>query len=194
MTHRINGGRIHHLGAKVAKLHGLGIRQFVDGESPRYDAWVGRHKTVHIGPYFKCLSIEGCRHYGRRIVGASTPQVGGHIGLSIAGYKAPHHSHPALFTAKSLGYQAVGGIKVEQVLVALMHGFDKAPRVVVRGATDEFCHNERRQALAICHNGITNLWCEVLNKAHAMQNATQFAQQGIDICHKACLLFGSYHV
>lgn len=150
-----------------------------------------RHEAVHISPYFKCLRIEGCRHYGRRIIGASTPQVGSYISLGIAGYKAPHHGHPTLFTAESLGYQAVGDIKVEQVLVTLMHSFDKASRVVVRGTTDEFCHNERRQAFAVCHNGITNLWCEVLNKAHAMQNAAQFAQQSIDICHKACLFSGA---
>ena len=46
----IDGGRIDHLGAEVAQLHGLDVAELGNGVGAFDDAWVGCHKAVDVGP------------------------------------------------------------------------------------------------------------------------------------------------
>ena len=75
-TDRIDGRRIDDLRSKVAELHRLDVAQFVDGVSSLDHTGVGGHEAIHIGPYFKNLSVQVRCYDSRRIVGAASPEVG----------------------------------------------------------------------------------------------------------------------
>ena len=95
-AHRIDGGRIDHLRTEVTQLHGLDIRQLVDGVGRLDDAGVGRHKAIHVRPYFQYFGIEGRSDDGCGVVRAATPQVGGLVGVAVAGDEARNHGHGGL--------------------------------------------------------------------------------------------------
>ena len=77
LAHWENGGGIDDFSPEVATILSLIVSEFVDGESRRYDSWVGCHESINICPNLQHLSTECCSYDGSGVVRASTSEVGG---------------------------------------------------------------------------------------------------------------------
>ena len=62
------------------------------------------------------------------------------------------------------------------------------------GTVDQLGHDERGKSFTIGHNGICRLRRHVLNETHAVENASQFGEERIEVGYEACLLFVDNHV
>ena len=112
MENRVDCWRIHHLGAKVAKLHSLDERELIDDIRRRNHARVGSHKAVDIGPNFKRTSIERRSNQRRSVVAAATTQVGDFARVAVRRNEARHQRHIALKRAERLLHKLLGELKV----------------------------------------------------------------------------------
>ena len=173
----VDRGRIDHLGPEVAQLHGLAVAQLAYGVGRGYDARVGRHEAVHVGPYLQRLGIEGRGDDGRRIVGASAPQVGRDARLGVRGDKAARHGH-LVVPRKRLAHAAVALVEIDHGLAALPPRAYDVARVIMAGTVDEGGADERREALAVGHDGVGRLGRQVLDEAHAVEDAFELAEMG----------------
>ncbi len=86
----VDGRRVDYLGAEVTQLHGLDIRQLVNGVCRFDNTRVSCHEAVDVCPYLQYLCIEGCGNDGCCIVAAATSQIGGFAGVAVAADKAWH--------------------------------------------------------------------------------------------------------
>ena len=102
--HGVDGGRVDYLGAEVAQLHSLVVRELVYGVSIGDDARVGRHEAVHVRPDLKGGGIERRGDDGSGVVGASAAEVGRLAVVDVAGYEARDDCHLG-HTGKSLAHQ-----------------------------------------------------------------------------------------
>ena len=64
----VDSRRIYHLRTEVAKLHRLDVAQLLNGVGSLYDARVGGHEAVHVGPNLKNFGVECCGDDGSCIV------------------------------------------------------------------------------------------------------------------------------
>ena len=118
---RIYRRRIHHLGTEVAQLHRLHIAQLVDGIGSRYHLRVGRHESVHVGPYLQDAGIQHRRNHRCRVVRTATAQVGHAARILVRCDEARHHRHLGQFVEGLLD-KHLRQFRVEQVLVMLALG------------------------------------------------------------------------
>ena len=87
----VDGWRIDDLGAEVTELHGLYVRQLVDGVCRLDDAWVGSHEAVNVRPDLQHFGIERCGNDGSRIVRTATSQIGRLARIAISADEARYH-------------------------------------------------------------------------------------------------------
>ena len=179
VTYRIDGRRIHHLRTEVAKLHRFDVAQLLDGVCGLYDAWVGCHKAVHVGPYLKNVGVERCCDDGSGIVGTATTEVRDLVGVAVFAYKT-RNKRNALQVAEGATHEAVGQFGVESVLMVLAHGLDELARVVPLCALHQCCHDVRAESLAVAHDGVLRLLREVVNEIHAEVDGAQLLEERVD--------------
>ena len=104
--------------------------------------------------------------------------------------EAAHHRHVRQ-RGKSLVDAGVGGGKVDHVFAVLLHGGNEVARVEMTRTVNEGGHDERRDALAVGHNGIGRFARQVLKEAHPLQNAAQFFEMCLHLSKKFSPLGGS---
>ena len=175
-AHGINRGRIYHLRAEVAQLHGFAIAEAAYGVGGGDYARVGRHEAVHVGPYFKPCGIERGGDDGGGVVGTAAPEVRGDALLRVFGDETARHGY-ALKPREGLAHEAVRLVEVHDVLACLPARLDKGACVEVLRPVYERRHDERREAFAVCHYGIGRLGREFADEIHAVEDALQLCQQ-----------------
>ena len=185
----IDGRGVDDLRAEVAEFRGLGVGEFVDGIGVGNDARVGGHEAVHVGPDFKSFGIERSGEEGGGIVRTAAAEVGGHAGSAVGRDEAAHDGH-GREGGEGFADEFRGQFDVGEVLLVLREGLHELARVEVLCALDEFGRDERREAFAVGNDGVGRLRREVLDEAHAVENAAQFGEQRIEPGDERCLLPG----
>ena len=138
----IDGWRINHLGSEVTELHGLHVREFIDGIGTLDDLRIGCHKTIHIRPDLQYLCIQHGSDDRSRIVRATTAQVGRLMGVTITGDKARYHIY-ALVAEVLEGFlhQFCGQVGINHVLTLLLLGTDEVTAVHTDTVLDHRSHD-----------------------------------------------------
>ena len=167
----IDGGGIYNFRSEVAELHGLHIRQFVDGIGRLDDSRVGSHETIHVGPNFEYIGIESCRDDGSRVVATSASKVGGFAAIAVAADESRHDGN-ARHVGKRLSHEAIGQLRVELVLTVLALCADEVAGIHAHRPADERGDDVRTDALAIADDSILRLLAQVVNEIYAEEDGT----------------------
>ena len=175
-THRVYRRRVNHLGAEVAKLHGLDIRQLVDGIGRLDDARVGRHKAIHIGPYLQHFGIQCSCDDSCGIVRTAPSQIRSLHGISVTRNEARNHSH-LWYVFESFLDKLVRQLRIQRVLSVLLFRTDEITAVHALAALDEHCYDVRTQAFAIAHDGSLRLLAQVMNQVYTIVDTLQLVEE-----------------
>ena len=175
-AHRIQGGRIHHLGAEVTELRGLLVGEFVDDVGVLDDPGIGRHEAVDIGPNLQRGGVQGGGEDAGRVVRPAAAQRGD-LARLVPRDEARHDGHRAVFpvAGELLGDQPVRLPEVHQAVLRP----DEIQRIVLLGIAHGGRHDERRQPLAEAQDLVPRLLRQHLQQEHAAADAVQFVEQGV---------------
>ena len=190
-THGVNGGRINHFGAEVAKLHGLHIRQLGNDVSRRNNLRVGRHEAVHVGPDLQHLGIERRSDDAGGVVAAAAPQIGDLAALHVGGNEAAHDGHLGQGLERFLD-QRDRALLSQDVTVALLGGLDEAAGVIPLGSFNHSGHDAGRDTLAVGHDGGLRLGRKVADEVNALVDALELVEQCMHRLHKGSTTLRSY--
>ena len=193
MENRIDGRRIHHLSAEVAKFHCLDKSELIDNVSRADNARVGSHKSVDICPNLKFLGIESRSNECSSVVTTATTQVGYLAGVLIFGDKSRHHCHLACEIGKGLLYEFFGKHQVGIVLAKLSICLHILARIEVHSAIDDTSNNGARESFAIAHHDVAGAVGEVLNERNAAEYVAQFLEQRFHYATHFSLFLGRDH-
>ena len=171
----VDRGRIDHLGAEVTQLRSLHIAQLVDGVGSRDDARIGSHEAVHVGPYLQRVGVESGCDDGGRIVRPAPSQVG-HVACRHVGGNEARHQRTFGQVGKGATHQSVGQFLVEHMLGKLFFRLDELARVKPFGSR-QLGSNDRRNALAVAHDGIRRFLRQVFDEVDTLEDIFQLVQQ-----------------
>ena len=153
--------------SEVAELHGLLVRQFIDGVCLLDDLGVGGHESVDIRPYFQHFGIEGCGKDRSGVIASATSQIGDVARVTVLCNEAGDKGDAGK-VGESSGHEPVGKFRVEISFALLLFRLDKRACIQPLGATDEHCHNVRAEAFAIAYDCILGLVTEVMDEIHTV--------------------------
>ena len=194
----IDGGRIYHLGAEVAQLHGLDIGQLVDDVGCADDARVSCHETIHVRPYLQHIGIESRRNDAGRIVTATPAQVGNLTALHVTADESAHEADLRKRLPR-LAHQSLGEFRGQHVASPLHLRTDEVQTVIPLSSLYQRGHDTAADALSVADDGGSRLGREVADEIDTLVYASKFLQQGPDHCHERLALpsggyDGFYHL
>ena len=175
----IDGGRIDHLGTEIAQLHCLYVTQFINYVSVGDNSWVGRHETIHIGPYLEHVGIQCCSDDAGRVVTSAPSQVGDFAAFRIGTDETRHKAH-LRYLAPSLTHETIGQFACQQATSALHFGLDELATVIPFGTPYEGGHNTAADAFAIADDGRQRLRTEIADEIHTLVDTAQFLKQSFN--------------
>ena len=184
----IDGRGIDHLCPEVAQFHGFAVGQLVDGISCGDDAWICRHETIHVRPYFQRFGVHGSRYDGGGIVRAAAAQVCRGATHGIGCDKSAHDRHRSS-CGKGGTNQRVGLVKVDHMLFLLAPRLDNHSGIKVLRPGYQVRTNQRTEPFTIGHDGIRCLGGQILNQGNPMQDAGELVNQGVDAKGKGFAFF-----
>ena len=154
-----------------------------------YDAWVGSHKSVDVGPYLEHLGVESRRDDRSGIVAAATSEVCHFARELVATDKSRYYGYLWQF-GESLSYELVGEVAVKNMFSELVFCFDKFARVFPCRIVDECGNDIAAQTFAIADDGCACLWAEVANEIHSVIDGTEFFEETVNDVEESCSLCG----
>ena len=173
---RIDGGRINHLGSKVAELHRLNVCQLRYDVGRTDDARVGSHEAIHVGPYLQDTGIQ-CRSNDAGGVVAAAPAKVRHLTALRVGTDEARYDAYLGKLLPSLLDESVREFLDEAVLPCLEFRLDELAAVKPFGSFYQCSDNQATDALAIGDDGCLCLWTKVADEIDTLIDTAQLFEQ-----------------
>ena len=176
VINRENRRRINNLSTEIAKLHRLDKTQSVNNISLAYNARVGCHESIDIGPNLQLLRAKSRRYDGSRIVRAATTEVCYSARIGIGRYESAAKHNPVLLCVNVLLDKFVCQRHVWHILVPVRMRLYQFQRVNMLG-THNCRHDNRRHPLAERHNSVEHLHGNLSSLLYLLVFSRELIQQ-----------------